>query len=246
MLDPKAFCRDRKLPYSKLIATILSLTAGGKASGVQTKIEELFRVSARNGLWDDCNGLHRSAFTKARAKISWTASNDSLLKWLDFCTVTNIRPFPATAAVAANTYLIGDRKFKELLFKNGLPWVLVFDGLPGKNKVANPEDGTVMVIGDIGPVFGVDYALFRNVRGQKEIDSEDVLRKELSALKVDDPRRAALIAAINKYEPIHGRMLLTGAKKFNLFDFYGNPVAPERLPNSVDDCEKEYCRGWKS
>lgn len=49
------------------------MTAGGKASGVQTKIEELFRTSARNGLWDNCNGLHRSALTKARAKISWTA-----------------------------------------------------------------------------------------------------------------------------------------------------------------------------
>ena len=39
--------------------------------------------------------------------------------------------------------------FKEILFKNGLPWVFVFDGLDG-----NPDDGTVVVVGDIAPLFG--------------------------------------------------------------------------------------------
>lgn len=76
LLVPKAFRRDRKLPYPRLITTILSLTAGGKATGVQTKIEELFRTAARTGLWHDCNGLHRSALTKARARIAWTAFED--------------------------------------------------------------------------------------------------------------------------------------------------------------------------
>ena len=36
------------------------------------------------------------------------------------------------AAVAASQKFIGQRPFKEILFKNGLPWVFVFDGLPRK------------------------------------------------------------------------------------------------------------------
>jgi hypothetical protein len=36
------------------------------------------------------------------------------------------------AAVAACQHFIGQREFKEILFKHGLPWVFVFDGLRPK------------------------------------------------------------------------------------------------------------------
>jgi hypothetical protein len=73
LLYPNTFKRRRKLPYAKLLTTILSLCASGKTSGVQTKIDEIFRHATRNGLWNDCDGIHRSALTKARAHVSWTA-----------------------------------------------------------------------------------------------------------------------------------------------------------------------------
>ena len=52
------------------------------------------------------------------------------------------RPWSVCAAVAAFSNMIGDRPFKELLFKNGLPWVMVFDGMPTGTDKTNIEDGT--------------------------------------------------------------------------------------------------------
>lgn len=63
-----------------------------------------------------------------------------------------------TAAMGATQRLIGEREFRELLFQNGLPWVMVFDGYDG-----NDDDGTVVVAGDLGEAFGKDNILFRNV-----------------------------------------------------------------------------------
>lgn len=62
------------------------------------------------------------------------------------------------AAMGAVQQMIGERDFKELLFKNGLPWVMCFEG-----KMDNAEDGTVVVIGDIGEAFGPENVLFRGV-----------------------------------------------------------------------------------
>ena len=50
----------------------------------------------------------------------------------------------AGAAVAACQKFIGQRAFKEILFKNGLPWVFVFDGLPatgGRRAHGSGESG---------------------------------------------------------------------------------------------------------
>ena len=38
-------------------------------------------------------------------------------------------------------------------FQNGLPWILVFDGLVDAKGNANPDDGTVVVVGDYSSVF---------------------------------------------------------------------------------------------
>ena len=140
--------------------------------------------------------------------------------------VSTFRIFSTTAAVAANTYLIGDRPFKEILFKNGLPWVLVFDGLPGANGKADPEDATVMVIGDMGPVFGVNSAFYREVRGQNEINHKEELRAKRALLPANDPQIAKIDSAIAASEPIRAKMVLAGSTgKFGSYDFYGNPVA---------------------
>jgi hypothetical protein len=76
VLQPGAFLRRRKLPYTRLLTTILSLCTSGKAAGVHTKVDEIFRHAARDGLWEDCDGLHRSSLTKARSRLSWEAFED--------------------------------------------------------------------------------------------------------------------------------------------------------------------------
>jgi hypothetical protein len=61
------------------------------------------------------------------------------------------------AAMAAVQHLVGERNFSRLLFTNGLPWIMVFD-----SQV--PDDGTVVVSGDIGDAFGRENVLFRGVK----------------------------------------------------------------------------------
>ena len=53
----------------------------------------------------------------------------------------------SAAAVGAVQHFVGERRFREMVFKNGLPWVMAFDGLP-KDGQPNPDDGTVVVYGD--------------------------------------------------------------------------------------------------
>ncbi len=61
-------------------------------------------------------------------------------------------------AVATTQKFIGQRKFKELLFRNGLPWVYAFDGLQ------SPDDGTLVVLGDLGAIYERNRTLFRGVQ----------------------------------------------------------------------------------
>ncbi|MGE5608898.1 MAG: hypothetical protein ACM359_06575, partial [Bacillota bacterium] len=75
--------------------------------------------------------------------------------------VAVVQAWAPAAGVAAVQKFIGQRAFKELLFKNGLPWVLTFEGLK------NAEDGTVVVVGDLGGAYEKDRTLFRSVRLEK-------------------------------------------------------------------------------
>jgi len=120
------------------------------------------------------------------------------------------------------THFIGQRKFRELLFRNGLPWVMVFDGLDG------PDDGTVVVVGDIGDEFGHINVVFRTVRSYDELRHEDELRTQLAALGADRAaERAALRKQIDAYETRTAcTMTIAAEKRFGLYDFYGNPVPP--------------------
>jgi len=59
--------------------------------------------------------------------------------------------------------MIGDRPFRQFLFTNGLPWVEVFDGAPKAAGAANKEDGTVVVIGDLGTQFNRNRLPYRSV-----------------------------------------------------------------------------------
>lgn len=75
-----------------------------------------------------------------------------------------VQAWSPAAAVAATQEFIGQRNFNRLLFQNGLPWVFVFDGLPNQEgSNANPDDGTVVVVGDLKKIYEPDRTLFRSV-----------------------------------------------------------------------------------
>lgn len=99
------------------------------------------------------------------------------------------------ASVAACQRFIGQRAFKEILFKNGLPWVFIFDGLPpriGNERAGapNPDDGTIVIAGDLSASYDINRILFRSVALQPDA------RMELS----------------------------NDGGRFILHDFYGNPL----------------------
>lgn len=59
------------MPFAALIVFILSLTASGKSSGVDTKSYSFFKNARRSGLWPDADAVGRSAVSKARKKVPW-------------------------------------------------------------------------------------------------------------------------------------------------------------------------------
>jgi hypothetical protein len=136
-------------------------------------------------------------------------------------------------ALVACTQLLGERPFKELLFRNGLPWVMVFDGLPDANGTSDPEDGTVVVVGDIGAVFTgdwPDWMLFHTARSFKERSRQAELKAKLTALPADakPQEREAIEKALKAKLPLQGATLtVTASDRFGMIDPYGNPVAPK-------------------
>jgi hypothetical protein len=65
------FSRRRKLPLGHLIVVLISLAASGRDTGVASKLEAFFTLARRSGLWPAAHSPHRSALTKARAKLPW-------------------------------------------------------------------------------------------------------------------------------------------------------------------------------
>ena len=124
------------------------------------------------------------------------------------------------AAMGAVQSMIGERDFRELLFPNGLPWVMVFGGYNN-----NRDDGTVVVAGDLGEAFGAENILFRNVRSLDEINKKLKLRQQLTSLPEGAPDRQLLEREINSYEPMeNGKMIIHADPSFRLYDFYGNAI----------------------
>lgn len=128
-----------------------------------------------------------------------------------------------TVAVAAVQHLIGERDFNQLLFKSGLPWVMLFDG-----QQKNADDGTAVVCGDIGEAFGPEHVLFRNVRGLQEIAEKEKIREQLRNSSLSAKKRDSLNALLKVFFPLTGgKMVLPADPGFRLYDFYGNLLAPK-------------------
>ena len=146
-------------------------------------------------------------------------------KWQN---ITPTQTWSVAASVGAVNHFIGLRKFKEVLFKNGLPWVITFNGLPDASGQPNPEDGTVIVVGDIGEEFGHDILLYRTAWGFPEIQHKQELKAKLAAMPADAHAadRTDLEKQITTRETLSGASMTLQADgdKFSLYDYYGNAV----------------------
>jgi hypothetical protein len=144
--------------------------------------------------------------------------------------VRTVNAWSVAASVGASQHFIGEREFKTLLFKQGLPWIMVFHGRRNGQGVEDPDDGTVVVVGDLGEEFGSDTMLFRTARGLKELAHKEAVRHQLAALRPDAParEREALETALDTDEVLSGAtMTLASRPGIHLYNFYGNPVPPQ-------------------
>ncbi|MDR1192512.1 MAG: hypothetical protein LBK60_12755 [Verrucomicrobiales bacterium] len=134
--------------------------------------------------------------------------------------VETYHAWPAAAAVGAAQHFIGEREFRELLFKNGLPWVMVFDGAGGA-----ADDGTIVIVGDLKEAFG-NTMHFRNVRGLAELKHKEALAAQLAALPAGAPERAPLLKQLAAPEVLSNATLTLDNpdREFIAYDYSGNPL----------------------
>jgi hypothetical protein len=131
---------------------------------------------------------------------------------------------PLAAVYGAVQQFIGEREFREILFTNGLPWVFVFHGLQG-----NADDGTVVVVGDLGTLFEKGEPIFSGVRSLAEISAQTTLRREYETLPPGDAKLGGLARKLSEVQPLKGAQLVIPAGRgFGLYDAYGNPVPAAR------------------
>ena len=122
------------------------------------------------------------------------------------------------ASVGAFQHFVGERTFKELLFRPGLPTAMQFIG-------TDPEDSTVVVAGDLGAVFGHDTFGLRTCRSLAELNEKETWRAQLKALPVDSSERAKLVERIAAPQPFRDcSMTIAADARYGLYDFYGNAV----------------------
>ncbi len=134
------------------------------------------------------------------------------------------------AAVAASQKFIGQRPFREILFKNGLPWVFVFDGRPMRDESAQtrPDDGTLVIVGDLGGVYDRSRVRFRSITGLANAQKIAKARADLAKL-LPDAKEEERTKAQNRLATAQtlsgGRLTIPdGGGAFILYDFYGNPL----------------------
>lgn len=141
----------------------------------------------------------------------------------------HIEARPLAAAYGAVQHLIGEREFREIVFTNGLPWVFAFHGLDG-----NPDDGTVVIVGDLATLFEKGTPLFSGVRSLDEVRAKEPLEREFRELPPGDAKRTAVLRQWNEPQPLrHARLVIPAADQpFRLFDAYGNMVAAPTGPSS--------------
>ncbi|MGI6494548.1 MAG: hypothetical protein ACOX5G_00370 [Kiritimatiellia bacterium] len=133
-----------------------------------------------------------------------------------------VQTWAPALAVATTQLHIGQREFREVLFKDGLPWVFVFDGLDG-----DPDDGCAVVVGDLGGLYNRRRLLYRTVFELGRREELDAIQAQIDALPPDADKQARS-ALENRWLSTavmqNGRMTLSNARRFILLDYFGNPV----------------------
>ncbi len=64
-ISPKDFTRKSKLPFPKLMITILSLVGNGDHNGVDIHLGTFFRHARRSGRWLSAEAIHRNTLSKS-------------------------------------------------------------------------------------------------------------------------------------------------------------------------------------
>ena len=133
--------------------------------------------------------------------------------------------WPINAAIAASQKFVGERAFRKLLFDNGLPWVIVFEGEGGER-----DDGTAIVVGDLGPAFQDEVPAFPfwMVRGLAEAEDKRRAREQLAALPENaaSEEREALKQVLAGFQHLRdARMIINDAdRRFAAYGTYGNEL----------------------
>lgn len=131
------------------------------------------------------------------------------------------------ASIGAVQKFVGERIFNRLLFQNGLPWIMVFDGYE-----QNPDDGTLVITGDIGDAFGHDYTLFRTVYSLKEMEEKEKVREIIKTLDPVADAEEIQTRALHlqtRDRMTGGSMEINNTRNlYRLYDFYGNEIISEK------------------
>ncbi|MCF7669097.1 MAG: hypothetical protein K9N48_04895 [Verrucomicrobia bacterium] len=130
-----------------------------------------------------------------------------------------VHTWAPAVAVAVTQKFIGQRPFERLLFTNGLPWVFQFKG------VDDEDDGSLVVLGDLGAVYDRELTLFRDVCGLENLS--EIKRIEAQLADAMPGERAALQKRLETARILKGASMVVSDPndEFVLFDFYGNPVS---------------------
>ena len=110
-----------------------------------------------------------------------------------------------------------------MLFPGGLPWVFVFGGLK------NADDGTVVVVGDLGAIYDRNLLLYRGVLGFAARQRGVPIRARLAALPANAPEheRNAIISELRAAEVLdEGSLTFPDDGHIVPLDFYGNVIKP--------------------
>ncbi len=137
--------------------------------------------------------------------------------------VYTVQPLAPAGAIAAMDQYLGQRAFQKVLFPSGLPWVFVFAGQK------NADDGTVVVIGDLGAIYDRNLLLFRGVLGFRARERGAPLRAKLAALQAEAPEaeRNAIINELRAAEVLdQASLTIADNGHFVPLDFYGNVLKP--------------------
>jgi len=135
----------------------------------------------------------------------------------------NLQAWPVAAAVGALIHFVGDRPF-EKIERHGLPWTYVFNG-----EATAPDDGCIVVVGDLAPVFGAGRVIMRDVRPLKEVEAKRALHARLATLTPGSDEHAKALAEFSARQPFAGagaNLTLPADARWGVYDSVGNALKP--------------------